>query len=159
MNNAVKQQYGNYLRVRVCGVCIENDHILMVGHTGVREGVVFWCPPGGGVNYGENSRQALVREFKEETGLDIEVGQLLFVHEHLHEPLHAIELFFEVKILGGKMTLGYDPEMTDDQQIIHDLQWLDWHEIEKKIPKEVHQAFGFCENLSQLRALNGYLAD
>jgi 8-oxo-dGTP diphosphatase len=93
--------YGNRIRVRACGICIENDRVLMIGHRAILGENTFWSPPGGGVEVGEMAEDALKREFLEETGLEISVGKLLLMNEFVKLPLHGIELFFVVKRVGG----------------------------------------------------------
>ncbi len=140
-SESIYNMYGNRLRVRVCGVCMEGDKILLVKHNGLGELGFCWMPPGGGVEYGGSLESNLAREFKEETGLDVTVGKFLFVHEFLQPPLHAIELFFAVSVTGGTLALGIDPEMDINNQIIDDLRYFSPDDIRKKKKEAFHQIF------------------
>jgi 8-oxo-dGTP diphosphatase len=42
----------------------------------------YWTLPGGGVQNGETLEQTVVREVKEETGLDVMVAELLFTEDY-----------------------------------------------------------------------------
>ncbi len=54
----------------VCsGYLVENGKVLLVHHKGFDK----WVPPGGHIEAGETFAQTAAREFKEETGLDVEV--------------------------------------------------------------------------------------
>lgn len=134
-----QQLYGNRIRVRACGICIENDRVLMIGHRAILGENTFWSPPGGGVEVGEMAEDALKREFLEETGLEIEVGKLLIMNEFVKLPLHGIELFFVVKRVGGTLTLGHDPEMNLSEQLIQKIEWLSLDEIKSLNLSEKHQ--------------------
>ena len=47
IQKTIVENFGNKLRVRVCGICIENNKILMVNHHSLNKGDDFWGPPGG----------------------------------------------------------------------------------------------------------------
>ena len=155
--NEVRRLYGNRLRLRVCGICTKADRILMLSHRGIGQSEVFWCPPGGGIQFGETAHEALIREYKEETGLDIKVHNLLFVNEFVEPPLHAMELFFRVEITGGTQLVGTDPEMSADTQIIEDLKWITFDEIKSRPPSEFHSLFRRCNEFDDIFKLSGYL--
>ena len=152
----IHQHYGNRLRLRVCGVCIEGNKILMIRHAGLGQAGEMWLPPGGEAEWGSSLTENLEREFREETGLKVSVGKFLFVHEHLQAPLHAVEIFFEVRKTGGSLVKGTDPELPDQQQIIKEVRFLDFAEF-KSIGKErLHACFRHCHHPKELNKIAGY---
>ena len=67
----------SHITVRVYGVLIDPDYGLLVSDEYIR-GDYFTKLPGGGLEFGEGTRDCLVREFKEETGLDVTVGDHIY---------------------------------------------------------------------------------
>ena len=62
---------------RVAGICIQNGKLLLQKPAD-DEGYAF---PGGHCAFGETSEETLIREFREETGAEISVGELKWVGE------------------------------------------------------------------------------
>ncbi len=89
----------------------------------------IWMPPGGGVHFGESIQSALKREVMEETGLMVEPVRLLWIHEFIEKPYHAIEYYFECSVAGGTLKLGNDPERESGDQILLDLKFVSFEEI------------------------------
>lgn len=130
MHQEALRLYGNHLRVRVCGIYVQDGKILLVKHHALQEDGFFWAPPGGGLQFGETIEHALKREFVEETGLNVDVCELITVTEYLSLPLHAVELFFYVKVTDGTLTQGKDPEISTDNQLISEVKMLSLTEID-----------------------------
>ncbi len=150
------EKFGNRLRLRVSGICLNEGKVLMVKHRMIGQGKYLWAPPGGGLDYHESARETLVREFEEETGLTITPGEFLFVNEFHTDPLHAIELFFRVEITGGQLQRGADPEMSEEHQIITEVAFLDESMLKKENPLQIHSVFRNIEKISELITKRGY---
>jgi 8-oxo-dGTP diphosphatase len=150
INTDIANYYGNKLRVRVCGILIENNRLLVVEHKNIGENGVFISPPGGGLQLGENIENCLKREFLEETGLVISVERFLFVNEFLDLPLHAIELFFLVKKVNGELRLGTDPEMQPNEQILQRIFFISENELAEMASGSLHQIFTKCKNFEAI---------
>lgn len=66
--------------IRIYGILInELDQVLVSDE--FRNGFAFTKFPGGGLEFGEGFHHALIREFQEELGIDVEVGELFYFNE------------------------------------------------------------------------------
>jgi len=90
---------------RVAGICIRDGKVLLQSC----EGDPGYAFPGGHVAYGETHEEALKREFAEETGLDVQVGELKMLGELFFRwgsmPCQQICLYYQVSIDNDKMGL------------------------------------------------------
>ena len=87
-------------RVRAAGILIEDGRLLLVKQyvTETRG----WSLPGGKLEFGETIAQCLIREIKEETGLDISVKEMLYVTDRFHREAHIVHMNFLVERHGNK---------------------------------------------------------
>lgn len=97
-------------RLSAYAVLLDGDRVLLsrVSATGHHTGV--WTLPGGGVEHGESPPDAVVREVREETGLEVRVGDLVGVHdEHFTgtapsgrlEDFHGVHLVYAATLAAG----------------------------------------------------------
>ena len=91
----------------------------------------IWMVPGGGIEEGESSADAAVREIKEETGLDIEVGKLIWHVEEVSERGQRFVNFFMGRFIGGHMELGLYPEFDAKNQVLREVRFMSRQEIEE----------------------------
>ena len=118
----------------VDGVLIEDGKILLIKR-GREPFKGKWALPGGFVEYGEKVEDAIIREFREETGLDAEIIGLLGVYsDPERDPRgHTVSIVYLLKRKGGEMKGGDDasearffpldnlPEMAfDHEKIVRD---------------------------------------
>jgi 8-oxo-dGTP pyrophosphatase MutT (NUDIX family) len=71
----------NITRGRACAIIRQADRLLLNRYGGDS----FWALPGGAVEQGEFSTDALVREMREELGIAVEIGRLVWIVENLFD--------------------------------------------------------------------------
>lgn len=67
-----------------------------------RRDIDWWNLPGGGMELGETVEEAMCREVREETGLEVEVERLVGVYSKPQK--QEIVLTFRCRIIGGELT-------------------------------------------------------
>jgi len=93
----------------VDGILIRDDSILLIQ----RKHPPFqgkWALPGGFVEYGEKTEEAMVREMSEETGLKIQIQSLVGVYsDPRRDPRgHTVTVAYLVESVGGSLHAGDD---------------------------------------------------
>lgn len=117
--------------MRVVGVAVHDGRALL--HRAVSDD--FWALPGGRCKVMEASADALVREMREELGLTVTVGRLLWLVEnfftHMGVSYHGIELFYEISLPDDAPQL--DPSQPfsgqEDDTIALIFQWFPLGEL------------------------------
>ena len=109
--------YDNYIfSYRVAGILFQNGKVLLQKPTN-DTGYAF---PGGHMEFGETNAEALVREFKEEIGADVSVGDLKWVAEIFFpwgdKPCHQICLFYDI-VLKDEKQVPLDGFFIGDEHI------------------------------------------
>ncbi len=89
-------------------IVIDNGKLLLVKRADYpRQG--DWCIPAGFVEWDESPGECAVRELLEETGLEIELGELFNVYSGTDDPrTNALLILYFGKIVGGRPTAGDD---------------------------------------------------
>lgn len=114
--------------------CVNNNKVLLVHH----KKLDLWLPAGGHINKNELPCEAAIREFKEETGLDIELigkkEQFGAVKKLVH-PTH-IQLE-DIEDGHQHIDLVYFAKLKDSNQNIvvrenevHDVKWFSEEELD-----------------------------
>jgi 8-oxo-dGTP diphosphatase len=120
------------------GAIIEDDEdrILLVKHKQERGGYWQgkWICPGGELHVGEEIREGIRREVKEETNLEVELVTPLVPFDRIVKVeggtgLHVIYIDYRARLIGGKLEVGSD---------VGEALWVERGNI-SKMWKELHE--------------------
>jgi len=112
-----------WTRVASYALCLDaEDRLLLARVAPGYPAAGKWTLPGGGLDFGEDPADAVLRELNEETGLTGRVISLAFVHSYTHGamveagraygPWHGVRIVYRVEITGGELRDEVD-ESTD----------------------------------------------
>ncbi|UQZ83911.1 8-oxo-dGTP diphosphatase [Paenibacillus konkukensis] len=129
------------LQVRVTGVLVENNSILLVKQNVSSDRK--WSLPGGRVEQGETLEEAIVREIEEETGLAVSVSKLLYLCDKPDASPSLLHITFLLERTGGELRL---PSNEFDRNPISDVAMVPIHDL---------VAYGFSETFMTI-VQNGF---
>jgi ADP-ribose pyrophosphatase YjhB (NUDIX family) len=130
------REYPKRPLVGVGAIILKENRILLVRRASdPNKGL--WSIPGGLVRIGECLRDAVRREVWEETGLEVEVGDLAFVSEEIFRAegvrYHYILIDFFAEVVGGELRAGSDAM---------DVAWFDINELGNEVIEGVRKIIG-----------------
>lgn len=133
--------------IRVYGILVnENREVLLSSES--RKGFEFTKFPGGGMEWGEGSRDCLEREIREELGLQIEIKNLFYLTEHFQKSAfregdqlvsiyYLIDSAEKTQIKNGDSSK--DPEEEDNHFFWHPIDETKLDVLTFPIDREVFQ--------------------
>lgn len=100
--------------IAVSAAIVDGDRVLLV-QRGRPPSQGLWSVPGGRLEWGESLHEAVKREVREETGLEIQIGPLVEVVERCDPPhltYHYVIIDFLGRPVGGQLQAGDDASET-----------------------------------------------
>ena len=130
----------NHFTIRIYGILMDENKRVLLSDEFIR-GDYFTKFPGGGMEFGEGTRDCLKREFKEETGLDVIVGEHIYTTDYYQQSafnpndqiisiyyfVHAKEtnsLAIKTKVFDFELHQIADPKGQSEV-----LRWVEWNEF------------------------------
>jgi mutator protein MutT len=148
----VKRLYPSQPIIGVGAVIICNGKILLEKRKN-EPGKGKWSVPGGLVELGESVEQTVIREVKEETGLEVEKPEHIDVVDNIirdesgRVKYHFVIIDYFMKLKGGTLKAASDAE---------ELKWVPLSDVEKHDLTKTFREF-FQRNRQNLEKLNSCL--
>jgi len=155
----------HYFNIRVYGILINDKKQVLVSDEFIRGGY-FTKFPGGGLEFGEGTRECLKREFMEEMNLNVEIGDHIYTTDYFQmsafNPEHQIISIYyvakaleEIKVPLRDRLFDFDEEQMkvyEKTNEIETFRFIDWDDfsadsvtlpIDKIVSAMVKESFKF----------------
>lgn len=122
-----------HINVRVYGILIQDSNVLVSDEYIKGNNITKF--PGGGLEYGEGTKECLIREFKEELNLNIEILSHFyttdfFVNSAFSNQSQIISVYYLVKPLGD-LDFLISNNVFDFKEVKEGAQSMRWIDINK----------------------------
>lgn len=129
--------------VRVYGILFDEQQRLLVTDEFIR-GNYFTKLPGGGLEFGEGTREGLKREFMEEASLEVEIGEHIYTTDFFqisafNNKDQIISIYYEViapspiEINTKLKPFDFAPQQVSDPQGESEVfRWIEWDELSEE---------------------------
>lgn len=124
-------------KIGVFAIILNNDNEVLLAHRTDRD---MWNLPGGKLEYGESPWEGVIREVKEETGLDVVVESVTGLYSK--EDHQEIVFNFYCKKISGDLTLNEEADQ---------LEYFDVKNIPENVSmRQLERIKDFFENMTSL---------
>ncbi len=106
--------------IRASAIIIRNEKILLIHRK--KDGKEYWVFPGGGIEDNETWDEALIREVKEETGLDVKKHKLAFMN--LNDIDNKEHPFYLCEVSNGKAEMIGEETKRNTSDNWYQLEWI-----------------------------------
>ncbi|MEO1095950.1 MAG: NUDIX hydrolase [Cyanobacteria bacterium J06638_28] len=125
---------GKKPRIRPIAICVlrQGDRLLLHEGVDTTNGVQFGRPLGGGVEFGETSRDAVIREIREELGAAITEVKFLGIVESIYryegEPGHELVFVYSGQFVDASLYQQETLQVTEGDRIF-EARWRSFGEL------------------------------
>lgn len=122
-------------KIRVRAIIFHEDKLITMYRE--KDGRSYYSFPGGGLEDDESMESCVIRECKEEFGIDVKPLKELYIYEN--ENFNSIEHFYLCRWVGGEFGTGDGEEFQTMEYGLYEPRMIKINEIEKLpvLPKEV----------------------
>jgi len=126
--------------IRVYGILMDSRKRVLISDEFIR-GEYFTKFPGGGMEFGEGTRDCLKREFMEETGLDVTVGDHIYTTDYFqisafNKKNQIVSIYYyahakaPINVATKTKPFDFTPEQVSDPKGQSEvLRWVEWDDL------------------------------